>query len=117
MTARLLNYKEREVRAVDEPITRAEYEEHNKRMEDEHTRQNHRISALEKAVEQNNKLLISVEKLAISMENMQKELKEHGERVEVLESRDGELWRKATGYALTAVIGIVVGFIFNQIGM
>lgn len=102
---------------MEAPVTRAEYEEHNKRMEDEHTRQNHRISVLEKAVEENNKLLVSVEKLAISMENMQKELQEHGERVDVLENRDGEKWRSVTGYILTAIIGIVVGFIFNHIGM
>ncbi len=102
---------------MDTPITRAEYLEHNKRMEDEHTRQNHRISALEKAVEQNNKLLVSVEKLAISMENMQKELKEHGERVEVLENRDGDRWRSVTGYIITAIIGIVVGFVFKHLGM
>lgn len=102
---------------MEATVTRAEYEEHNKRMEDEHTRQNHRISALEKAVEQNNKLLVSVEKLAISMENMQKELSENGERLEVLENRDGELWRKATGYILTSIISIVVGFIFSKLGI
>lgn len=102
---------------MDTPVTRAEYNEHNKRMEDEHTRQNHRISALEKAVEENNKLLVAVEKLAISMENMQKELKEHGERVDVLESRDGDKWRSVTGYIITAIVGIAVGFIFKQLGM
>ena len=102
---------------MDEAVTRAEYEEHNKRMEDEHTRQNHRISALEKAVEQNNKLLVSVEKLAISMENMQKELTENGERLEVLEGRDGEMWRKAIGYIVTSIISIAVGVFFSRLGL
>ncbi len=102
---------------MEATVTRAEYEEHNKRMEDEHTRQNHRISALEKAVEQNNKLLVSVEKLAISMENMQKELTENGERLEVLENRDGEMWRKAIGYVVTSIIGIAVGIFFNKLGV
>ncbi|MBP3676797.1 MAG: hypothetical protein J6I97_00475 [Agathobacter sp.] len=102
---------------MDAAVTRAEYEEHNKRMEDEHTRQNHRISALEKAVEQNNKLLVSVEKLAISMENMQKELTENGERLEVLEGRDGEMWRKAIGYIVTSIISIAVGVFFSRLGL
>lgn len=102
---------------MDEVVTRKEYEEHNKRMEDEHKRQNHRISALEKAVEQNNKLLVSVEKLALNMENMQKEQKEQGERLETLESRDGEMWRKAVGHIVTTIIGLVAGFLFNQIIM
>lgn len=100
---------------MDEFVTRVEYEEHNKRMEDEHTRQNHRIGILEKSIEQNNKLLVSVEKLALNMENMQKEQKEQGERLETLESRDGEMWRKAVGYAVTALISLVLGFLFNQI--
>lgn len=98
-------------------ITRREYEEHNKRMEDEHSRQNHRIGLLEKATEENNKLLLSVEKLALNMESMQKELHEESERLEVLENRDGEMWRKAIGYVLTALISGVVGFFIKQLGM
>lgn len=101
---------------MDNVWSRHEQEQYAQRMEDEHKRQNHRIGELEKALEQNNKLLISVEKLALNMENMQKEQKEQGERLEKLESRDGEMWRKVVSYAITAVIGIVVGFIFTQIG-
>lgn len=97
--------------------SRQEQVQYAQRMEDEHHRQNRRIEELEKALEQNNKLLISVEKLALNMENMQKEQKEQGERLEKLEGRDGEMWRKVVGYVVTAVIGIVVGFIFTQIGM
>ena len=43
--------------------------------------------------------------------------KEQGEKLEKLESRDGEMWRKVTGYIITAIIGIVIGFVFQQIGM
>ena len=102
---------------MGEFLTNAEHKEFAQRMEDEHKRQNHRIEKLEKETEQNNKLLVSVERLALSMENMQKELKDQGERVEVLESRDGEMWRKVTGYIITAIIGAVIGFMFKQIGM
>jgi len=51
------------------------------------------------------------------MESMLKEQVSQGERLELLENRDGEMWRKAIGYAVTAIIGIVVGFIFRQLGM
>ena len=51
------------------------------------------------------------------MEHMLKEQIQQGERLEALESRDGEMWRKLVSYALTAVVGIAIGFIFNQIGM
>lgn len=102
---------------MDNPISRAEHTEFVKRMEDEHTRQNKRIGELEKAVDQNNKLLVSVEKLALNMEVMQKEQQEQGKRLEELESRDGEMWRKVVGYAITAVLGIIIGFVFKQFGM
>lgn len=102
---------------MNSPITRAEHEEFRKRMEDEHSRQNHRISVLEKTIEQNNQLLISVERLALSVENMQKELIDKGERLEVLESRDGDMWRKVVGYLVTTVLGILIGFVFKQIGI
>ena len=51
------------------------------------------------------------------MESMAKEQKEQNEKLEKLEGRDGELWRKVTGYVITAVIGIVLGFVFRHIGM
>lgn len=102
---------------MEDYISRREHDEYAKRMEEEHKRTNHRLNTLELAMEQNTKLLLSVEKLALSMENMQKELKEQGDRLESLEARDGELWRKVTSYIITAVVGVVVGFIFKQLGM
>ena len=45
---------------MESALTRAEHNEFAKRMEDEHTRQNHRIAEIEKTLEQNNQLLIHV---------------------------------------------------------
>ena len=45
-----------------------------------------------------------------------REQEKQGKRLETLESRDGEMWRKAVGYVLTAILGIVIGFVFTQIG-
>lgn len=102
---------------MDDVITRGEHDEFVKRMEDENHRQNHRLELLEKNTEQLGKLAGSVEKLAANMENMLKVQKQQGERLEELEGRDGEMWRKVSAYVITAVIGIVVGYIFTQIGM
>ena len=60
---------------------------------------------------------MSVEKLAQSIELMVKEQEKQGRRLEVLESRDGELWRKVVGYVVTAVVGAVLGFLARQIGL
>ena len=102
---------------MDDYVTRAEHEEFRKRLDAENNRQNRRIELLEKNGQQIQTLVTSVEKLALNMENMLKEQERQGERLEVLENRDGEMWRKVTGYVVRAVIGIVLGYIFTQIGM
>jgi len=89
----------------------------NERLADEDKRQNKRIDALEDTVRQIGTLTASVEKLAISVQSMAKAQEQQGDRLEAIEKRDGEMWRKVTGYIITAVAGIVVGFIFKQIGM
>lgn len=102
---------------MDTPITRAEHEEFRKRLEEENKRQDKRIELLEENVREMGALTTSVEKLAQSMESMVKEQGKQGKRLEVLEGRDGEMWRKVVGYIATAVIGIILGFVFTQIGM
>lgn len=101
---------------MDGGITRAEHDEFAKRQDDENHRQNRRIEELEETVRQIGALTTSVEKLASSMESMVKEQEKQGKRLEVLEGRDGEMWRKVTGYFITAIIGIVVGYVFTQAG-
>lgn len=98
-------------------VSMAFHNEYAKRMEEEHIRQNHRITNLEKLVEENRNLALSIERLTISVQAMVTEQKEQGERLEALEGRDGEMWRKVVGYAVTAVVGIIIGFLFKQIGM
>ena len=98
-------------------VTMEFHNEYAKRMQDEHDRQNDRLDKLEKGLEENNKLVISVEKLAVSVQSMVEEQKNQGARLEVLERRDGEMWRKCLSYLITAIVGIVVGFVFRQLGM
>lgn len=98
-------------------VTMRLHAEFEKRMEEEHKRINHRIAILDKLYEQNQEMLLAIKTMTISMQNMQEELGEQGKRLETLESRDGEMWRKVVGHVVTAVIGLVIGFIFNQIGM
>lgn len=102
---------------MDDAITRAEHEEFRKRLEEQNQRQDKRISLLEESVREMGALKTSVERLAVSMESMVKEQEKQGKRLEVLEGRDGEMWRKVVGYIATAVIGIILGFVFTQIGM
>lgn len=109
---------------MEDYITRKEHEafsklmeSENKRLSDENNRQNKRIEILENNVLKIQSLTTSVEKLAVSIQSMVKEQEKQGKRLETLEGRDGDMWRKAVGYVITVIIGIVVGYIFKQIGM
>lgn len=102
---------------MDEMITRVEHDEFGRRIEERDKRQDKRIELLEESTKRLEALSISIEKLATNMEHMLKEQIQQGERLEALESRDGEMWRKVVSYALTTVVGIAIGFIFNQIGI
>jgi len=109
---------------METPVNHAEHEEFRRtieadfrRLEDEDKRQNKRLEELERNVQQISALTRSVEKLATNMESMLKVQEQQGKRLETLEGRDGEMWRKVVGYLVTAVIGIVIGFIFTQLGM
>ncbi len=109
---------------MDSAISRAEHEEFRRSMElanenlaSENRRQNRRIDVLEENAKQNTAMVANVERLAVNMENMLKVQEAQGERLEALERRDGEKWRSAAGYVITVILGIVIGFVFKQIGM
>ncbi len=99
-----------------EGISREEHEEFRRRMEEEDKRQNRRIDLVENSIHQIGEIAMSVEKMAVSLQSMVKEQEQQGKRLEALESRDGEMWRKAVGYAVTALVGAVLGFMLKQIG-
>lgn len=109
---------------MENAISRAEHEEFRRSMElanenlaSENKRQNRRLDILEENAKQNTAMVANIERLAVNMENMLKVQEQQGERLEALESRDGEKWRSAAGYVITVVLGIVIGFVFRQIGM
>ncbi|MBQ9346950.1 MAG: hypothetical protein IJT94_06350 [Oscillibacter sp.] len=62
-------------------------------------------------------LNVSVEKLAASVERMVEEQKQQGQRLTVIENRDGESWRNLVGYGITALAGIILGLAFNHLGL
>ena len=102
---------------MDNLISRQEYEEFCRRMEDERKRTNHRLLNLEETMRQIGELTASVERLAVSVESMAKSQSRHEKRLEDLEGRDGEMWRKVSGHVLTLIIGGAVTFVLMRIGI
>lgn len=91
------------------------HEEFAKRMEDEHKRQDKRIEDLESDFKEIRSLATSIERLTISVKAMVEEQKKQGDRLDALESRDGEMWRKVIGYVVTTVVGLVIGLIWTSV--
>lgn len=88
-----------------------------KRLDEENARQNKRLDMMEQHLREVESLTTSVEKLALSMETMAKEQIKQGARLEELEGRDGEMWRRVVGYIATFVVGIFATYLFKLIGM
>ena len=102
---------------MDTPITRAEHEEFAKRIDEWEKRQDRRLELLEENVREIGALTTSVEKLAQSVENMAKEQTRQGERLEAIESQDGEKWRKLMGYIVSAIVAGIIGFLLAYLGL
>ncbi len=109
---------------MDNPVTHRELEQfrdlmeaENEVLKQENDRQNHRIASLEQSVREISNLTASVQDLATNMKSMLKEQEKQGKRLELLEGRDGEKWRKAMAYIGTAILGAVLAIIFAKIGL
>jgi len=101
----------------NEYLTLSEHREFTKRIEEENTRQNHRLANLESAVQQIAGLASSVERLAINMENMAKEQQKQGDRLGVLEGRDGEKWRSVVSHVGLCILTAIVGYMLSKLGL
>lgn len=99
------------------PITRAEHEEFCKRVEAEDHRQNKRLENLEEQTKQFTDLVLSVRELAQSVKQLAEIQKAQGEKLDELENRDGEMWRRVSCYVITSIIGLVIGFLFHKLGL
>lgn len=102
---------------MEEYITRTEHNEFAKRVDEENRRQNDRLDSHDNTLRQILSISNSVEKLAIHMEHMSEEQKSQGERLKVLEDRDGEKWRSVVSHIIVAVVTAVVAFILGKLGL
>ena len=100
---------------MDEPISRAEHEEFARRIDAQEKRQDRRLELLEENVREIGALTVSVQKLAQSLQSMVKGQEQQGRRLQALESRDGEKWRKLMGYIATALTSGAVTLLLSQI--
>lgn len=94
---------------MSEFLPRNEHNEYAKRMEDEHRRQNHRITTLEEEVKALRDLAASVKDLAENMKGMLIEQQKQGDRLDKLEKAPLENWRTVLRGALTSIGSALAG--------
>lgn len=102
---------------ADDVISRDEHNEFVKRIEENSRRVDKRLELLEQSSKEMTDIALSVRELATSVKTMAETQEKQGDKLEELESRDGDMWRKVVSYLVTAIVGILIGFIFKQMGI
>lgn len=102
---------------MENAVSREEYHENCRRLDEENKRQNERLDKLENAVHEINQLTVSVEKLAVNMNNMVNEISEQNGRMERLERRDGDNWKKVVSGIITGIVSGLIAFAMVKLGL
>jgi uncharacterized protein YoxC len=102
---------------VDNFLPVAVHDEYAKRMEDEHKRQNKRISDLEAKVEDISELTTSVASLAKSVEQMANAQEKQGKRLEALEQKPAKRWESFVDKVVWAIAAALIAFVLSYLGL
>lgn len=98
-------------------ITRYEYDERQKRIDDENNRQNHRLDKLETITDQIADMAASIKAMVVTMQAMQKEQEEQGKRLTDIEKKPADNWNQLV-YSLIAMIATAaVTYIITKGGL
>ena len=99
----------------NEYVTEKTLDEFAKRVDQEDKRQNERIDHIERSLQLLNTLAVSVEKLAINMENLTKEVASQGSKLNDLEMKPAKRYDLIVTTLISGVIGALVGFVSSGI--
>ena len=98
-------------------ITRLEFEERGKRIDDENNRQNHRIDRLEKMSDQLTEMAASIKAMVVTMQSMQKEQERQGKRLADIEKKPADNWDKLVYSIIAMVATAAVTYILTKGGL
>lgn len=76
-----------------------------------------RIDNVEEITNEIHSLSLSVERLATTVESMLSRLSEQETRLKKMELKDADMWQQIVKYSITAGIGVLIGFMFKQLGI
>lgn len=90
-------------------ITEEVHKEFATRVDAENQMQNKRIDKLEETVKEIQRLTIAVERMAVSMEAMTKEIASQGQRLDAIEKEPADKWKNAVWIVVSALIAAAIG--------
>ena len=90
-------------------LLKSVHEEFARRIDEENDRQNARLSALERGLQEINKITVQVERIATNIEVLTASIKEQSGRIAELEQRPVKRWDGLIMAIITGVVGIVIG--------
>ena len=94
---------------MSEYITEEVHKEFATRVDAENQMQNKRIDKLEETVKEIQRLTVAVERMAVSMEAMTKEIASQGQRLDAIEKEPADKWKNAVWVVVSALIAAAVG--------
>ena len=100
---------------MDEFVTKAVHDEFAKRIDEENTRQNHRLTILENGQAQIGELVSSVKVLAVNMDTMSKELAKQGDKLAEIEGKPAKRWETIVACILTGIVGFLLNMILSGV--
>jgi septal ring factor EnvC (AmiA/AmiB activator) len=98
-------------------VTRFEYDERQKRIDDENNRQNHRLDKLETITDQIADMAASIKAMVVTMQAMQKEQEEQGKRLTDIEKKPADNWDKLVYSLIAMVASAAVTYILAKGGL
>ena len=101
----------------DEYTTVEVHKEFSARIEAEDNRQNKRIERLEESMAMIQSLTVSVEKMAMSIEGLTKEVGKQGDRLSAIEEKPAKNWEKLVWAIGGAFITAIIGFVLKAVGL
>lgn len=102
---------------MDEFVRTDVFDARMKAVDDENSRQNHRIDKLEGALDKLNELASSVQVMAQNIATMTQELKRQSDRLEAIEKEPADQWKKIKWLVITALVSALIGYALSKIGL
>ena len=102
---------------MDEYITRHEYMERTGRTDDKMNALDRRLSKVEELSDKLSEMAVTMKGMLTTLENMQKEQSEQGERLRKIEEEPADAWKNLKWTIVACLASGLVGLVLAKVGI